>query len=181
MLPAPAFSAVLISIVYILPAFIIPSLIRRARRDRAAIAVPLSVGLILVFALYGQNEILFASSDRHLDEYQRSKLKADLAPIASSFPRAIVVMAAEASGYATEIMIALAQAGVKVASTNQRLPQPFRMTANDTGVRGVFFQVHDSGSIPQEVGLLRGALKDADVATVVYNNPDLQEADYALK
>ncbi len=182
--PRVFWGVVLVSIVYLLIAFIIPSLIRRAQKDRAAIAVPMLVGLIVVVALYGQNQLLFASSDRHLNEYQRAKLKDDLAPLASNFPRAIAVMAAEAnpeaSGYAVEIMIALAQAGLKVASSNQRFPQPFRMTAGDPSVRGVFFQVHDSRNIPKEVQLLRNALQDADISTVLYNNPDLLEADYAF-
>ena len=86
----------------------------------------------------------------------------------------------EASGYAIEIMAALALSGLKVASINARMLQPFMLIAMDATVRGVFFQVRDIKNIPEEVQLLQGALKDAGIKAIFYYNPDLQQADYAL-
>lgn len=182
--PLVLWSAIGVSVVYLIVAFIIPHLIRTDQNGRAAIAVPTLVGIIIAAALYGQYELIFAGSDRHLSENQRSNIKTDLSPTASKFSRAIVVMAAEAnpeaSGYAIEIMGALAQSGLKVASINTRMLQPFRLIAMDSTVRGVFFQVRDIKNIPEEVQLLQNALKDAGIKANFYYNPDLQQADYAL-
>jgi hypothetical protein len=182
--PRVFWAAFLVSLIYLAIAFVIPALIRRAKTDRAAIIVPMLVAAVVVVALYGQYEVLSANSDRHLNEYQRAKLKETLSPVASKFSEPIKVAAhesdPESTGYAIEIMIVFSKAGLKVASTNQRLPVPFRMAALDTKVRGVFFQVLDAKHIPAEVELLRGALKNADINSVLYNNPDLRDTDYAL-
>jgi hypothetical protein len=99
--------AAIISIIYFIIAFGIPFIIKRASSNISAILVPIIVVAILCIAVLGQSKFDLLG-ERHVSEYQRSKLKEILQPISHNFARALTVAAidtSEAQGYASEIMI----------------------------------------------------------------------------
>ncbi len=173
---------ILISFVYVAIAFVIPALMKSLQRDRAVVAVPISVALIVAVAVYGQYAISYPA-ERHISEHQRAKLKEILSPIASDFPRALAVAAVndpEANAYAIELMTALALTGIKVVSTDTHILVPTIIRALTPNVRGVFFQVRDPKNPPQEVKQLADAMNEAGIAVNFYNNVDFPDTDYAL-
>lgn len=99
----------------------------------------------MAVAVFGQYAI-GRSAERHISEYQRKKLSEILSPIATNFPRALIVSAVldpEADAYAIELMTALALTGLKVAGTANRMLAPFNIRALSPHIQGVFFQVRD--------------------------------------
>jgi hypothetical protein len=180
--PRVFWTVALISLVYLAIAFAIPYLIKRAKKNTAIVAVPISVAVIVAVAVFGQYEISIPS-ERHITELQRSRLKEILGPVAPNFPRALSVAAAdnpESNGYAIELMIALGQAGLKIASLNENMLVPAPMRALAPNVRGAFFQVHDPENPPQEAKDISKALTAAGITTNIYNNQNFPDMDYAL-
>jgi hypothetical protein len=181
--PRVFWGAILVSFIYLVIAFGIPALIKHASKNAAIVAVPFIVTAVLVISAYGQYEIGF-SGERHVSEYQRTKLKESLSPIAANFPRALVISAIdtpEAQGYASELMTALGLAGLKIVTLDSHgIMAPAIMRAIGTGVRGVFFQVKDPTHPPEEVQTLKKVLYSANIKVGLGFNVEFPEKDYIL-
>lgn len=85
--PRVFWGVIVVTVVYVFIAFVLPALIKRSQKDKAAVVVPVSVALIVAFAVYGQYAVSYPA-ERHVSESQRAKLKELISPIADSFPRA---------------------------------------------------------------------------------------------
>jgi len=180
--PHVFWGVILVSFIYLVLAFGLPFLIENTKRTTAAVVVPITVAIIIAIAVYGQHEISF-DPDRHVTERQRAKLKEIIGPIAGAFPRALTVAAAEnpeADGYAIELMVALALAGMKLVSFSDKMVAPMPMKALSTSVKGVFLQVPDRMNPPNEPRKLAEALNGADINTHFATNPDLSADNYIL-
>jgi hypothetical protein len=180
--PSVFWGTLLVSSIYLAIAFGLPFLIEHTKKNTAVVVVPICVAFIIAVAVYGQHEISF-DSDRHVTEAQRAKIKEIVGPVASTFPRALSVAAAdnpESNAYAIELMIAFGLAGLKIESLNSATLIPRPMRALSPNVRGVFFEVHDPNNLPHEVQILRNALANAYITTVLYYTPQLGEDNYLL-
>jgi hypothetical protein len=89
-------SVLLISLVYLAIAFGLPFLIKHTKRDTAAVAVPVSVALILIVTLYGWHSI-GAVSQWYISPKQENNLKAALAASSVRFVVPITVVPAAPS------------------------------------------------------------------------------------
>ena len=176
-------AAILVSFVYLVVAFLIPVIIRRTKENTAAVLVPLTIAVILVIVLLGQNQ-LSAEPDRHVLDWQKEKLKELLGPEAGIFRHSVEVAAAdnaESRGYAIEIMRALLNAGLNVATADRRLLIPRTMRPMGTGVKGVFMALPpNTTTIPSEAAILLKALNEAGITTTIYQNVDYWNDNYNI-
>jgi hypothetical protein len=109
--------------------------------------------------------------DRHLTFDQYTMINKVFKSIASDFRAPIWVSAAsdpESTGYAIEIMKALAAAGVKVSTADPNMVVPIPMRALDTLVKGVFVQVPDTNSISITVKELVDGLNRSGIPITKY-------------
>ncbi len=123
------------------------------------------------------------TGERHVTESQKAKIKDIIGPVASTFPRALSVAAAdnpEANAYAIELMIAFGQAGLKIETLDPHTLIPRPMRALSPNVKGVFFEVHDPNNLPQEVTILSKALQNAGIPPKFYTTPQLGPDNYLL-
>jgi hypothetical protein len=161
-------SIVLISVIYLAIAFGLPAIIKHTKQNTAMVVVPVAVTLILLVAGYGAYHVGFDVAERHVTQFQKAKLKEELASDIGIFKGLLEVRAAdnpEARGYAMEIMAALHSAGMNVASSNSAHLAPFEMRAYGPNIKGVFILVADMQRKPKEAEVLADALNTSGIAT----------------
>jgi hypothetical protein len=85
----------------------------------------------------------------------------------------------ESRGYAAELMLALASAGLRISTTNPRMVAPIEMRATGN-VKGVFIQVADVMNPPPNAKILSDALNEVGITTIYWRNLDYWVDSYAL-
>ena len=146
------------------------------------------VGSVILFDMFLRQShvaqfVADLTTERHVTETQRADLKRYLAPDAASFTHILDVAAAqnpEATGYAIELMTALALAGLKVRTLDTNIIRPIPMNALNTGVKGVFILVVDQKQPPKEAATLFDALNKSGIKTTYWYAPQFFLDQYSL-
>jgi hypothetical protein len=123
------------------------------------------------------------TSERHVTEAQRVKLKEILAPNGDLFKRSVDVAAAsspEAGGFAIDLMSALDFAGLKATIKDPRNPTPPIELKAYGAIRGVYIIVANPDNPPKEASVLLDALNQVGIKTVYSKNLDFWIDNYVV-
>jgi len=123
------------------------------------------------------------NTGRHLTATQKKNIVDALAPKATLFPLSIAVAAPydpESTGYAIEIMLAMKEAHLKVASSDIRLDALFIMRPLNPNVRGVFLQVKDPQNPPPLASVLADGIRTAPMEVKMAPNPSFGIENFVL-
>jgi hypothetical protein len=173
-------AAALLALVYLIVVFVVPRITTIFMRRGVS-----SLILTIFFFIGGITWYYIGniSVDRHISATQRAEIRDALLPHATEFSIPIMVSSADApepNGYAIEIMMALSNAGLPVASTSPNFMSPMPMRALTPRIRGVFFQVKTRDHPPEQVVMLREALARAQMSSRLALNTSLGDDSYIL-